>query len=91
MVKAWTYQVIVNTLVELPLGRAALPKLLVSVVEAFPVLAELGQAVCVDIREPMCPRSSVPLLHKQVAHTTACVPALVDCPPPTQIARENCL
>lgn len=42
MVKAWTYQVIVNTLVELPLGRAALPKLLVSVVEAFPVLAELG-------------------------------------------------
>lgn len=42
MVKALTYQVVVNTLVELPLGRAALPKLLVSVVETFPVLAELG-------------------------------------------------
>jgi hypothetical protein len=51
----WTYQVVVNTLVELPLGRAALPELLVSVVEAFPVLAEFGQAVCVDIREPVCP------------------------------------
>jgi hypothetical protein len=37
-----TYQVIVNALVELPLGRAALPELLVSVVEAFPVLAELS-------------------------------------------------
>lgn len=37
-----TYQVIVNALVELPLGGTALPELLVSVVEALPVLAELG-------------------------------------------------
>lgn len=46
------YQVVVNTLVELPLSRAALPKLLVAVVKALPVLAELGQAVCVDVLDP---------------------------------------
>lgn len=46
------YQVVVNTLVELPLSRAALPKLLVAVVKALPVLAELGEAVCVDVLDP---------------------------------------
>lgn len=44
-----TYHVLVNALVELPLSRAALPELLVAVVEAFPVLAELSEAVCVDV------------------------------------------
>lgn len=44
-----TYQVVKDTLVELPLSRAALPQLVVAVVEALPVLAELSQAVGVDI------------------------------------------
>lgn len=43
------YQVVVDTLVELPLGRTALPQLVVSVVKALPVLAELGETVGVDI------------------------------------------
>lgn len=45
------YQVIKDTLVQLPLGRTTLPKLLISVVQTLPVLAELGEAVGVDIRE----------------------------------------
>lgn len=45
------YQVIENTLVQLPLGRAALPELLISVVETLPVLAELGETVGVDVGE----------------------------------------
>jgi hypothetical protein len=44
-----TYQVVINTLVELPLSRAALPQLMISVVEALPVFAELGKAVSVDV------------------------------------------
>lgn len=43
------YHVVKDTLVELPLGRAALPQLVVVVVEALPVLAELGEAVGVDV------------------------------------------
>ena len=52
------HQVLKDTLVQLPLGRPALPKLLVSVVEALPVLAELGQAVRVYIRKAV-PAESV--------------------------------
>lgn len=44
-----TYQVIEDALVELPLSRAALPQLVISVVEALPVFAELGEAVGVDV------------------------------------------
>jgi hypothetical protein len=44
-----TYQIVVHTLVELPLRRTTLPQLMVPVVQALPVLAELGQAVGVDV------------------------------------------
>lgn len=44
-----TYQVLVDTLVELPLILAALPQLVVVVVKALPVLAELVEAVLVDV------------------------------------------
>lgn len=39
-----TYQVLKDTLVQLPFGRTALPKLLVVVLKACPVLTELFQA-----------------------------------------------
>ncbi len=45
----FTYQVVVDALVELPLSRAALPELLIAVIQALPVLAELCQAVGVDV------------------------------------------
>lgn len=44
-----SYQIVVDALVELPLSRTALPQLVISVVEALPVLAELSQAVGVDV------------------------------------------
>ena len=44
-----TYEVLVDTLVEPPLLGAALPQLLVAVLEAEPVPAELVQAVRVDV------------------------------------------
>lgn len=47
-----TYQVVEHTLVQRPLEFPALPQLLVAVVQAFPVLAELGQAVLVDVLQP---------------------------------------
>lgn len=47
--KAGTYQVVKDTLVELPLGWAALPKLLVVVIKARPVFAELRETVLVDV------------------------------------------
>lgn len=46
------YNVLVHTLAQTPLLRAALPELLVAPVEAIEVLAELSQAVRVDVREP---------------------------------------
>lgn len=49
-----TYQVVKDTLVEFPLGRAALPQLVVAIVETLPVLAELGQAVGVDVLDAVC-------------------------------------
>jgi hypothetical protein len=42
-------QVVENTLVQGPLELPALPKLLIVVVEALPVLAELYQAVLVHV------------------------------------------
>lgn len=51
------YNVVKDALVELPLGRAALPQLVVAVVEAFPVLAELGEAMCVDVLDAFGPES----------------------------------
>lgn len=54
MVRA--YQVIEYTLVELPLQRSALPELLVVVVEAGPVLAELSQAVLIYVVETVIKR-----------------------------------
>ena len=47
-----TYQVVEHTLVQRPLPLPALPQLLVAVVQAFPVLAELSQAVLVDVLQP---------------------------------------
>jgi hypothetical protein len=47
-----TYQVVKHTLVQRPLPFPALPELLVAVVQALPVLAELGQAVLVDVLQP---------------------------------------
>lgn len=44
-----TYRVLENTLVQLPLGRSALPQLVVVIVEALPVGTELLQAGLVDI------------------------------------------
>jgi len=53
-----TYRVLENTLVQLPLGRSALPQLVVVIVEALPVGTELLQAGLVDIvdstRVPVC-------------------------------------
>lgn len=46
-----TYNLLKDTLVQLPLGRPALPELLVVVVEALPVLAELLEAGLVDVVE----------------------------------------
>ena len=48
-----TYQVLVDALVEPPLLGAALPQLLVAILEAEPVPAELVQAVRIDILEPV--------------------------------------
>ena len=50
-----TYQVVEHALVERPLELPALPQLLVVVVEALPVLAELGQAVLVHVIQPIVP------------------------------------
>jgi hypothetical protein len=50
-----TYQVVEYTLVERPLELPALPQLLVVVVEALPVLAELCQAVLVHVVQPIAP------------------------------------
>ena len=47
-----TYQVVKHTLVQWPLPLPALPELLVAVVQALPVLAELSQAVLVDVLQP---------------------------------------
>ena len=44
-----TYRVLENTLVQLPLGRSALPQLVVVIVEALPVGTELFQTGLVDI------------------------------------------
>lgn len=48
-----TYQVLVDTLVELPLGWSALVELVVTVLDAGPVGLELLEAVGVDILQPM--------------------------------------
>ena len=50
-----TYQVVEHALVERPLKLPALPQLLVVVVEALPVLAELCQAVLVHVVQPVIP------------------------------------
>lgn len=47
-----TYNLLKDALVEFPLIRSALPVLVVVVVEALPVAAELFQAVRVDVLEP---------------------------------------
>ena len=49
------YQVVEHALVEGPLELPALPQLLVVVVEALPVLAELCQAVLVHVVQPVAP------------------------------------
>jgi hypothetical protein len=46
-----THQVLIDTLVQLPLGGPALPELLVVVFEALPVGAELLEAGLVDVLE----------------------------------------
>lgn len=54
------YYLVKDALVELPLGRATLPELVVAVVETLPVLAELGEAVRVDVLDavPVAPLSA---------------------------------
>lgn len=47
--KTKTYQVLVDTFVQLPLLRPALPQLLVVVLEALPMRAERLEAACVDV------------------------------------------
>jgi len=47
-----TYQVVEHTLVQRPLPFPALPQLLVAVIQTLPVLAELSQAVLVDVLQP---------------------------------------
>ena len=49
----FTYQVLVDALVQLPLLGPALPELLVPVLKARPVPPELLQAVRVDVLEPV--------------------------------------
>jgi hypothetical protein len=44
-----SYQIVENTFVKDPFLRSALPELLITVVEALPVLAELLQTVLVDV------------------------------------------
>lgn len=51
------YQVVIDTLVELPLSRAALPELMISVVKTLPVLAEFGEAVSVDVLDPVAEKN----------------------------------
>lgn len=58
------YQVVKDTLVELPLSRAALPQLMIPVVQALPVFAELGEAVGVDVLNAVDPVSG----HVQSTH-----------------------
>ena len=58
-----THQVVVDTLVELPLGGAALPQLLVVVFEALPVGAELLEAGLVDVLDPGTSVSTHPNRH----------------------------
>lgn len=53
-----THQVIKDTLVEPPLKGAALPQLVVVVVEALPVVGELLKAVLVDVLDTVCPALS---------------------------------
>lgn len=48
-----TYQVVEHTLVQLPLIWSALPKLLVVVLQARPVLSELRKAVLIYILDPI--------------------------------------
>jgi hypothetical protein len=48
-----TYQIVKHTLVQLPLGLAALPELLVVVLEALPVFPEFLKAVLVDVFDPV--------------------------------------
>lgn len=48
-----TNQVVENAFVQLPLGRPALPQLVVVVVQTLPVGAELIQAVLVHILDPV--------------------------------------
>jgi hypothetical protein len=50
-----TYQVVKHALVERPLELPALPQLLVVVIEALPVLAELCQAVLVHVVQSVLP------------------------------------
>lgn len=49
-----THQVVKNTLVQQTLGLAALPELLVVVLKALPVVAELVEAVLVEVLQPVC-------------------------------------
>lgn len=53
------HQVLIDAFVQLPLRGAALPELLIPLLEAFPVPPELSEAVRVDILEPVFPSASV--------------------------------
>ena len=48
------YQLVEYARIQFPFGDAAIPELLVAHLEALPVLAELGQAVFVDVFDPVC-------------------------------------
>jgi hypothetical protein len=59
-----THQVLVDTLVQLPLIGTALPQLLVVVFEALPVGAELLEAGLVDVLEANVTNVSIGLPEK---------------------------
>ncbi len=54
-----THQLLVDTLVQLPLGGAALPQLLVVVFETLPVIPERLEAGLVDVLQPRETKPSV--------------------------------
>lgn len=83
-----TYQVLVDALVEPPLLGAALPQLLVAVLEAEPVPAELVQAVRVDILDPILAKLARTILPS--AHHSIPPPDTLRNPPSSQTRyKEN--
>lgn len=86
-----THQVIVDALIEFPLSLSALPKLVVIVLKALPVLAKLFQAVLVDVIDAASTQRT------SVIYVIALLPLLIDememsaskGPPQVRISRRT--